>query len=297
MYRVTRGNPLAVLEMVRLGGASDLLDAPIPLSDSVEQAFASRAEQLSDAGHTALVVASADDSGDAATIIRAVRALGLEPGVLDEAEASGLVAIADGRLVFRHPLVRSALYQTAPASTRRAAHEALAVSLGGGGWQLVRRAWHRAAAAVEPDEQIAADLEATAREARERSGYGAAARALERAAALTPDGNAAAARLFAAADSILARWADGTGRTAAGRRAQPLLRSAACRRHPPPPRPPPALSRQLPERLRPPGRGRGCESRRTIRGERRTCWERRFTRSCSPTSARVASIARWRHFS
>ena len=169
-----------------------------------------------------LVVAAADDSGDLATIIAAAASLGLDPAALDTAESLGLLELAEGRLEFRHPLVRSAIYQTAPASTRRAAHAALADVLSGD-WQADRRAWHRAAGAVRPDEQIAAELEAMASNARARSGYAAAARALERAAQLTPDPGTRAGRMLAAADAL---WHAGRGAHAEALLADALERSS-----------------------------------------------------------------------
>ena len=63
-----------------------------------------------------------------------------------------------------------------------------------------RCAWHRAAAALEPDEQVAALLEETAAQARQRGGAAAAARALERAAELSPSLTDQARRLIAAGE-------------------------------------------------------------------------------------------------
>jgi DNA-binding CsgD family transcriptional regulator len=86
----------------------------------------------------------------------------------------------------RHPLVRSAIYQGAPLSQRRAVHGALAAVLVGD-TRADRRAWHRAAASIEPDPAAVDELEQAARRAQARCGYVAASLALERAAALTAD--------------------------------------------------------------------------------------------------------------
>ena len=64
-----------------------------------------------------------------------------------------------------------------------------------------RRAWHLAAATTAPDEEVAAQLERTAGEARARGGYAAAAAAYERAVQLGTDPEAKPRRLAAAAEA------------------------------------------------------------------------------------------------
>jgi DNA-binding NarL/FixJ family response regulator len=64
-----------------------------------------------------------------------------------------------------------------------------------------RRAWHRAAASVEPDPSVGEELEQAAQRARRRSGFAAASLAFERAAALTGDEEHRARRLTAAAEN------------------------------------------------------------------------------------------------
>lgn len=106
----------------------------------------------------ALLIASGEDTGELATVLRAAADLGLPADALDAAEQAGLIRIAAGEIAFRHPLVRSALYDDATASRRRSAHAALAGALSGDE-HADRRVWHQATATVTADEEIAAALE------------------------------------------------------------------------------------------------------------------------------------------
>jgi hypothetical protein len=70
-----------------------------------------------------------------------------------------LLSLRGNSLEFRHPLVRSAVYQSADAERRIAVHAALAQLFES---EPDRRAFHRAAAALGPDEGVAQELEDTA---------------------------------------------------------------------------------------------------------------------------------------
>src|SRR5215472_17787273 len=224
------GNPLALLELpaalspAQLAGRAPLPD-PLPVGARVERAFADRAGRLPTAARTMLLLAAADDTGEAATVWRASHSLGLDAGALGPAEAARLVRVQGARVEFWHPLVRSAIYRAATFAERRAAHLALAGALEGVG-QADRRAWHRAAAAVAPDDVVAGELERSAGRARARGGHAAAAAALERAAELTGEDPARARRLVAGAE---AAWL-------AGRPAWALELAGRADRLDPPPR-------------------------------------------------------------
>lgn len=201
----TGGNPLALLELspalteAQLSGAEPVL-TPIPVSTRVERAFLARVKRLPDDAQILMLVASADDSGDVGTVLRACAELGADAMALDGAQQAGLADVRGSHLELRHPLVRSAVYQAAPPSKRQAAHRALASVLDGEA-EADRRAWHRAAASLEPDPSVGEELEQAALRARSRSGYAAASLAFERAAALTTDQQDRARRLTAAAEN------------------------------------------------------------------------------------------------
>jgi AAA ATPase-like protein len=187
----TEGNPLALHELPatldneQLAGREPLPDR-LHLTTRLQQAFRRQVRQLPAAAQMLLLVAAAEDTGELATILAAGSRLAIGAEVLEPAEQVGLVRIAEQRLVFRHPLIRSAIYQAATLAGRQAVHEALTEVLVGE-QQADRRVWHLAAGTLGPDEQVAAALEASADRAWRRGGPTAAAAALERAAALTPE--------------------------------------------------------------------------------------------------------------
>jgi DNA-binding CsgD family transcriptional regulator len=199
----TGGNPLALLELPAVLSDDQLearepLQQPLPIGDRVKRAFLVSTEALSPETRLALLVAAASETGRMDEIAGGLAALALEVEALEPAEAVGLITIGNAELRFRHPLVRSAIYEDAGSSVRRRAHRALAVGLSGTEF-AAQRAWHLAAATVGPDEEVASALEQTARDARRRAGHAAAARAFERAAALTRAPASQASRLLEAA--------------------------------------------------------------------------------------------------
>src|SRR5215468_2176786 len=104
----------------------------MPLTPRLEGVFRQRAGLLPEAAQTALLIAAADNSGDAPTVLQAAAAFGLPPGTLDAAENAALIQVRGTTITIRHPLVRSALYQAATLSQRQRVHEALAAVLSGG---------------------------------------------------------------------------------------------------------------------------------------------------------------------
>ncbi|MFF3311081.1 AAA family ATPase [Streptomyces sp. NPDC002952] len=196
------GVPLALVELARAAGRDPAAaqDGTLPLTGRLEEIFAADLPGLPGATRQLLLLAAAAETAELPVILSAAATTAPDgppgPGDWLPAERAGLVRIADGHIRFRHPLIRSAVYQAATYAERHAAHRALADVLDG---EPDRRAWHRAAAVSGVDEEVARELVDSASRARRRGGYAAAATALERAALLTPDPEVRARRLVRAA--------------------------------------------------------------------------------------------------
>src|SRR5439155_5799534 len=158
-----------------------------------------------------LLLAAAEPVGDPALLWRAAQQLGIPETAGQAAESEGWLTLG-GAVVFRHPLVRSAVYGAAEPKERREAHRALADATDP---QIDpdRRAWHRAQATSVPDEELAGELERPAARAQARGGFAAAAACLERAAILTPVPARRAQRALVAAQTMFRAGAldDATG--------------------------------------------------------------------------------------
>ena len=202
----TRGNPLALVELggeltrEELSGASPLPE-PLPIGPRLEDVVRRRVNAFPDDLQTMLLLAAAEPSGDPALLWRACTALGLDPEVADLPGVDRLLTFTP-RIEFRHPLIRSAVYHGATGISRQRAHSALAAA-SDPDQDADRRAWHLAAAAIGPDEDVAGELERSADRARDRGGWSAAAASLRRAAALTPDAERRAVRRLRAAHAEL----------------------------------------------------------------------------------------------
>ncbi|MGW6929930.1 helix-turn-helix transcriptional regulator [Lentzea sp. NPDC054927] len=200
------GNPLALLELgaarltaQRDGRAEPAHEVgPLPVTRRVQETFRAQIVGLPEACQSILLVAAADRFAGMDTALRVARAVGADTSDLDAAERAGLISVVDGELTFRHPLVRAAAYQCATHHQRIAVHRAFADALTTPD-VLDRRAWHLAAAATEPDEAVAAELERTALRAERRGGAMAVSAAYDRAGRLSIDPELKARRIAKAA--------------------------------------------------------------------------------------------------
>lgn len=178
------GNPLALAELPRgAGQIADCLES-LPLTKRLLSVFGARLEQL-DSGVRADVLRAALDgitgSGSTSTRTRYVM------GDVQPALAAGLLVVNPmGDVVFRHPLVRTAVIHQADPQQRRDAHRDLAALYHD---VLVRHAAHLAAATTRPDQDVADLLAEAARVSIRRGGLSVAAEWLHRAAELSTDPN------------------------------------------------------------------------------------------------------------
>ncbi|HEX5409195.1 MAG TPA: LuxR family transcriptional regulator [Gemmatimonadaceae bacterium] len=200
----SNGNPLALLELPKGLTAADLAggfgrpDAR-PVANLIEQSFLRRVRALPVESQRLLLTAAAEPVGDVTLLWRAAGLLGIGADAAAPAEAAGLIELG-GRVRFRHPLARSAAYRAAASGERQEIHRALAAVTDPGA-DPDRRAWHRAQAALGPDETVAGELERSADRAQGRGGIAAAAAFLERSTDLTPDPVRRGARALAAAQA------------------------------------------------------------------------------------------------
>ncbi|MFE9629257.1 AAA family ATPase, partial [Streptomyces sp. NPDC006527] len=200
-----QGNPLALLELppyVRGGRAGrNAGELPgytgVPLPLRLQQVYGARIDSLGAAVRTELLRGALDGVG-AGTAADRTRGTRYRMRDADEAVACGLLDIdpLSGDFVFRHPLVRSTVVQVATPNERRAAHAALARMHRD---DVERRATHLAASTVDPDEEVAAALEAAADSATRRGGSVTAVAWLTRAAELSESREERSRRLGSAA--------------------------------------------------------------------------------------------------
>ncbi|MEU9448832.1 AAA family ATPase [Streptomyces sp. NPDC048277] len=200
-----QGNPLALLELpVALKQGQAAFDV-LPLTARLERAFAARLAGVDAATRRLLLLAAVNDGDRVTDLVAAAKILSgpaaAPDGILPDI-APDLLKIDGPRTEFRHPLVRSAIWHSASARERRAAHQALAEALVA---DPDRRAWHLAAATTGIDEQVAAALDAAADRALERGAPSSAEAWLERAAELSADDGHRGGRLLRAAEIAFER--------------------------------------------------------------------------------------------
>jgi len=191
------GNPAAVIAFAETAAAGGLsvgpAAEPLALPAAGLGIYSRRVALLPGPTRAALLVLAAASDQDLWQLMPAVLA---DPQTLAPAEVAGIIRVEPSGVRFLDPLLRSAAYHRAPAAARSAAHLRLADALVA---LPHRQVWHRAQAALKPDDALAAQLAATCDEVLRREGYLAAAVTMQRAAMLTTDAGEHARHLVRAA--------------------------------------------------------------------------------------------------
>jgi DNA-binding CsgD family transcriptional regulator len=206
IYLASGGNPLALIEISSLlterqRSGREPLPEQLPVGPRLVSAFDARLATLPEATRTILLLAAAGPEAGMPELRIAGAALSIDAEqALTVAERAGLIDVGE-TVQFRHPLIRSAVYEGASPDQRRNAHRALAFAIPVG--SPGDRAWHLASASIEPNETVAAALDQVGAEQRARNGYASALRAFERAAELSPNVVDQVRRLSDAAVSAL----------------------------------------------------------------------------------------------
>jgi len=197
-----QGNPLALLEFPlaltpAMRASATALPLTLPTGHRLQALFGTRITELPPGTRQLLLRMALDGTGDM-RVLEARADAGFRDLAAAEQARLAYVDEATHRLAFRHPLMRSTVVDLSHAEDRRTAHRALADV-----WaeQPDRRAWHLAEATVEPDESVAAQLEAAAARILARGDAVGCVKALTRSADLSP-GEAEQRRRLAAAAYI-----------------------------------------------------------------------------------------------
>lgn len=198
----SQGNPLALIELsesphVWSAASGDI----VPLTTRLEQAFSHRLEPLDNISRTVLLVAAvSSDDAQAAILEAAGRIVGrlILPAELDVLVDSGLVGRSRGRLIFQHPLVRSAVVQSATRQQRERAHRSVAALLPPGSDRAI---WHLAVVTEGADDDLAQALSMGGDRFRSFGAVDAAVSAYVRASELSSLSADRAHRLLLAAET------------------------------------------------------------------------------------------------
>jgi DNA-binding CsgD family transcriptional regulator len=232
----TEGNPLAIVELVgelsteelAVGG---LLPEILSVHSRLESHFLRQLRELPAGAQTLMLIASAESTGDRDLIWRVACQLGVLSEDAVAVEAHGLVDLRP-HVSFRHPLLRSAVYEGASGAERRKVHAALAEATDSG-TDPERKAWHLGLATYLPDESVAAELERSAERQRRSGGSAVVSKFLMLAADLTPKSENQARRRLRAAEAALTAGAPGQSRALLDETTphlkDPLLRAQALR--------------------------------------------------------------------
>jgi DNA-binding CsgD family transcriptional regulator len=196
------GNPLALVELPRTMRSEDDREAAwLPLTERLEHTFSSRLPDLPKFTQMLLYIAAENDGSSLYEIMHAGEVLlaqNIEVAALEPAVSAKLIELDATEARFRHPLARSAIHQAADLAVRQKVHAALATVIE----DQDRKLWHRAAAALGPDDELAAELDLMAHRARRRGALTTAIEILQISAKLSKAATARRERFLQAAEIV-----------------------------------------------------------------------------------------------
>ena len=179
LYRISGGNPffaLQLAEALERRGPQPLGEG-LPIPKTLAEAMRERLAGLSAVARSTLLPVAALAQPTLSLLWEAAT----ERDGVEEAVRAGVLQVDGERVRFTHPLLGSFVYGDASDAERRDVHGLLAPLV----TDREEQALHLARGTVEPDEAVAATLEATAEQAAKRGHPEIAAELAERAVRLT----------------------------------------------------------------------------------------------------------------
>lgn len=196
------GNPLGLMELGAAGTSMEQwtpAQEDLPLTARIERTYADAISQLPMRTQSLMLIAALGEGIQLREVITIATTMNGSDASVDDLEpaiAAGLLSLEGSSVQFRHPLIRWSVTRSATTSTRVATHAAIADALDS---LDPRQIWHRAAATLGTDTEVADHLEQVATRAAQQGSLETALRAWEKSADLTPPGHHQVRRLIEAA--------------------------------------------------------------------------------------------------
>jgi DNA-binding CsgD family transcriptional regulator len=181
LYETSQGNPLFALELGRTiheGGLPDI-GSDLPIPKLVDDAFGARVSGVGEASRRALLAVALS-----AGLTRSELGLVVEPTLIDDAVASGLLVVDRSRVRSSHPMLAAAARKQSTAAERRDLHGILAGVVS----DPVLSARHLALATFGTDTEVAETVSAAAHVALVQGAAHEAEELAAHALRLTPPG-------------------------------------------------------------------------------------------------------------
>lgn len=175
------------------------LPDPLPFGDDLESEFADLVRRLDDDERHALLLLAALGHGQ--------HLHDIDPSAtvhFGRAETLAIVTLGTRGAQFAHPIIRSAVYWSASPDERRRVHREIADALDP---SVDAEVWHRAAAAVAPDDLLAERLIDSGRRTARRGAHASAISTFQRAAEIARSDLCRSRALVAGAQAALASGA------------------------------------------------------------------------------------------